>query len=118
MEQVIDQANWTIEKVGLWSRGTLLPLGALEESRILVANFEIDKLYRLGQLSEEDPVMRLITGRIRSITKKLAGSLGLDNEAQGIARLVASHTIDFRQSIDEVENNVEADVEDVPVDDS
>ena len=78
---------------------------------------EIDKLYRLGQLSEEEPGSAADHRQeLRSITKNLAGSLGLDKEAQGIARLVASHTIDFRQSIDEVEDNVEADDEDVPVD--
>ena len=80
---------------------------------------EIDKLYRLGQLSEEDPGKAADHRQeLRSITKNLAGSLGLEKEAQGIARLVASHTIDFRQSIDEVEDNIEVDGKSKTLDDS
>ena len=65
---------------------------------------EIEKLYYLGQRAAEDPdLVADHRQELHSIAKILAGSLGLQKEAQGIARLVASHTIDFRQTINETE---------------
>ena len=118
MEQVIDQGQLDYRKGRFVVPGNTATIGGVRgEVESWLPILEIDKLYRLGQLSEEDPGNAADHRQeLRSITKNLAGSLGLDKEAQGIARLVASHTIDFRQSIDEVEDNVEADDEDLPVD--
>ena len=120
MEQVIDQGQLDHRKGRAVVPGNIATIGGVRgEVESWLPILEIDKLYRLGQLSEEDPGKAADHRQeLRSITKNLAGSLGLEKEAQGIARLVASHTIDFRQSIDEVEDNVEADDEDKPVDDS
>ena len=120
MEQVIDQGQLDHRKGRAVVPGNVATIGGVRgEVESWLPILEIDKLYRLGQLSEEDPG-RAADHRqeLRSITKNLAGSLGLEKEAQGIARLVASHTIDFRQSIDEVEDSVELDGKSKILDDS
>ena len=120
MEQVIDQGQLDHRKGRAVVPGNIATIGGVRgEVESWLPILEIDKLYRLGQLSEEDPGKAADHRQeLRSITKNLAGSLGLEKEAQGIARLVASHTIDFRQSIDEVEDNIEVDGKSKTLDDS
>jgi len=101
IEQVIDQGQLDFQKGRAAIPGSTATIGGVRgEVESWLPILEIDKLYRLGQRSEEDPD-NLSNHRqeLRSIVEGLAESLGLKSEASGISRLVASHTIDFRQSI-------------------
>ena len=101
IEQVIDQGQLDFQKGRAAIPGSTATIGGVRgEVESWLPILQIDKLYRLGQLSEEDPD-NLSNHRqeLRSIVEGLAESLGLQSEASGISRLVASHTIDFRQSI-------------------
>ena len=101
IEQVIDQGQLDFQKGRAAIPGSTATIGGVRgEVESWLPILQIDKLYRLGQRSEEDPD-NLSNHRqeLRSIVEGLAESLGLQSEASGISRLVASHTIDFRQSI-------------------
>ena len=101
IEQVIDQGQLDFQKGKAAIPGSTATIGGVRgEVESWLPILEIDKLYRLGQLSEEEPGdLSKHRQELRSIVGRLADSLGLQSEANGIARLVASHTIDFRQSI-------------------
>jgi len=103
IEQVIDQGQLDFQKGKAAIPGSTATIGGVRgEVESWLPILEIDKLYRLGQLSEEEPGdLSKHRQELRSIVGRLADSLGLQSEANGIARLVASHTIDFRQSITE-----------------
>ena len=105
MEQVIDQGQLDHRKGRSVTPGNTATIGGVRgEVESWLPILEIEKLYYLGQRAAEDPD-KVADHRqeLYSIAKILAGSLGLNKEAEGIARLVASHTIDFRQSIKETE---------------
>ena len=107
MEQVIDQGQLDQRKGRSVTPGNTATIGGVRgEVESWLPILEIDKLYHLGQRSAEDPG-KVADHRqeLYAIATILAGSLGLQKEAQGIARLVASHTIDFLQSINETEEN-------------
>ena len=101
IEQVIDQGQLDFQKGRAAIPGSTATIGGVRgEVESWLPILEIDKLYRLGQRSEEDPDnLGNHRQELRSIVEGLAESLGLKSEASGISRLVASHTIDFRQSI-------------------
>ena len=101
IEQVIDQGQLDFQKGKAAIPGSTATIGGVRgEVESWLPILEIDKLYRLGQLSEEEPGdLSKHRQELRSIVGRLADSLGLQSEANGIARLVASHTTDFRQSI-------------------
>ncbi len=103
IEQVIDQGQLDFQKGRAAIPGSTATIGGVRgEVESWLPILEVDKLYRLGQLSEEEPGdLSKHQQELRSIVGRLADSLGLQREANGIARLVASHTIDFRQSITE-----------------
>jgi len=101
IEQVIDQGQLDFQKGRAAIPGSIATIGGVRgEVESWLPILQIDKLYRLGQRSEEDPDnLSKHREELRSIVEGLAESLGLQSEASGISRLVASHTIDFRQSI-------------------
>ena len=107
IEQVIDQGQLDFQKGRAAIPGSTATIGGVRgEVESWLPILEIDKLYRLGQRSEEDPDnLGNHRQELRSIVEGLAESLGLKSEASGISRLVASHTIDFRQSISDGNEN-------------
>ena len=82
MEQVIDQGQLDYRKGRSVVPGNTATIGGVRgEVESWLPILEIDKLYRLGQLSEEDPGNAADHRQeLRSITKNLAGSLGLDKD--------------------------------------
>ena len=113
IEQVIDQGQLDSQKGRAAIPGSTATIGGVRgEIESWLPILEIDKLYRLGQRSEQEPD-NLIAHRqeLSSIVESLSNSLGLQREAGGIARLVASHTIDFRKSIDDNSEDPDAIVE-------
>ncbi len=101
IEQVIDQGQLDFQKGRAAIPANTAVIGGIRgEVESWLPILEVDKLYRLGQRSAEDPD-KLSDHRLelRSIVQSLADSVGLQSEVNGIAKLVASHTIDFSQSI-------------------
>ena len=101
LEQIIDQGQLDFRRGRAAIPSSTATIGGVRgEVESWLPILEVDKLYRLGQRSEEAPEDLVVQRQdLRAIVEGLTASVGLKNEASGIAMLVASHTIDFRDAI-------------------